>query len=217
MDQRAGALRVRSGGQAVALTLRGEIEEASTSRVTIRVGDRVAGEFEVGRQFERTIDHSGRVPGHRGERHRDREQCVVRSSRTTMAIGGSPEVGAEAVRVPDYAGFLARQSSELPNGLSTKRSQRLSRRSAAARATLTGAAGTAISRAAFSSVARPRQRCKRAAEGHRQKQDGVGIRDPHDAETRALYQARQRSAAVAPDFVAERWSDRPATIPSPPR
>lgn len=47
-------LRVRSGGQAVALTLRGEIEEAPTSRVTIRVGDRVAGEFGVGRQFQRT-------------------------------------------------------------------------------------------------------------------------------------------------------------------
>jgi hypothetical protein len=47
-------LRVRSGGQAVALTLRGEIEEASSSRVTIRVGDRIAGEFGVGRQFERT-------------------------------------------------------------------------------------------------------------------------------------------------------------------
>lgn len=48
-------LRVKAEGHAVALTLRGEIEEASTSRVTVRVGDRVAGAFEVGRTFERTV------------------------------------------------------------------------------------------------------------------------------------------------------------------
>jgi hypothetical protein len=48
-------LRVRSGGRAVALTLRGEIEEAASTRITIRVGDRVAGAFEAGRQFERTV------------------------------------------------------------------------------------------------------------------------------------------------------------------
>jgi hypothetical protein len=47
-------LRVRAEGHSVAITLRGEIEEASTSRVTIRAGDRVAATFEVGRQFERT-------------------------------------------------------------------------------------------------------------------------------------------------------------------
>jgi hypothetical protein len=45
---------VRAHGRAVALTLRGEIEEASTSHVIVRVGDRVAAEFSVGRQFART-------------------------------------------------------------------------------------------------------------------------------------------------------------------
>jgi hypothetical protein len=48
-------LRVRAEGHAVALSLRGEIEEFSTSRVTVRVGDRVAGAFEIGRTFARTV------------------------------------------------------------------------------------------------------------------------------------------------------------------
>jgi hypothetical protein len=49
------AIRVRAQGRAVALTLRGEIEEASTSHVVIRTGDGVAAEFDVGRTFTRTV------------------------------------------------------------------------------------------------------------------------------------------------------------------
>jgi len=49
------ALRVRAAGLGVALTLRGEIEEASTSHVTIRAGARVAAEFDVDRTFSRTV------------------------------------------------------------------------------------------------------------------------------------------------------------------
>jgi hypothetical protein len=49
------ALRVRAEGGGVALALRGEIEEASTSHVTIRAGERVAAEFDVGRTFSRTV------------------------------------------------------------------------------------------------------------------------------------------------------------------
>jgi hypothetical protein len=48
-------LRVRAEGHAVALTLRGEIEAASSSHVTIRAGGRVVGEFEAPRQFSRTV------------------------------------------------------------------------------------------------------------------------------------------------------------------
>lgn len=49
------AIRLRAEGHAVALTLRGEIEEASSSHVTVRAGDRVAAEFDVARTFSRTI------------------------------------------------------------------------------------------------------------------------------------------------------------------
>lgn len=49
------ALRVRAEGHGLALTLRGEIEEASTSHVTIRAGERVAAEFDVDRTFSRTV------------------------------------------------------------------------------------------------------------------------------------------------------------------
>ncbi len=48
-------LRVRAEGGGLALTLRGEIEEASTSHVTIRAGERVAAEFDVDRTFSRTV------------------------------------------------------------------------------------------------------------------------------------------------------------------
>jgi hypothetical protein len=48
-------IRARPEGHAVALTLRGTIEAASTSHVTIRAGDRVAAEFDVGRAFSRTV------------------------------------------------------------------------------------------------------------------------------------------------------------------
>jgi hypothetical protein len=48
-------IRTRSEGRSLALTLRGEIEEASVSRVTIRVGSEIAAEFSVGRSFSRTV------------------------------------------------------------------------------------------------------------------------------------------------------------------
>jgi hypothetical protein len=48
-------LRVRNGGRAVSLTLRGEIEEASSSHVIVRAGERIVAEFDVERTFQRTI------------------------------------------------------------------------------------------------------------------------------------------------------------------
>lgn len=48
-------LKVRAEGHAVALTLRGEIEAASTSHVTIRAGDRLVAEFDAPREFSRTV------------------------------------------------------------------------------------------------------------------------------------------------------------------
>jgi len=49
------AIRVRAEGHSVALTLRGELEAASSSHVVVRAGDAVAGEFDVGRSFARTV------------------------------------------------------------------------------------------------------------------------------------------------------------------
>ena len=49
------AIRVHSDGKAVALTLRGEIEAASSSHITIRAGNSVAAQFDVGRTFARTV------------------------------------------------------------------------------------------------------------------------------------------------------------------
>jgi hypothetical protein len=49
------SIRVRSGGNGVALTLRGEIEEASTSHVTVKAGEATAAAFDVGRTFSRTV------------------------------------------------------------------------------------------------------------------------------------------------------------------
>lgn len=48
-------LKVRAQGRAVSLTLRGEIEAAATSHVTVRVGDRTIAEFDVERSFTRTV------------------------------------------------------------------------------------------------------------------------------------------------------------------
>jgi hypothetical protein len=49
------AIRLRAEGHAVALTLRGEIEEASSSHVRVLAGDRLVAEFDVGRSFSRTV------------------------------------------------------------------------------------------------------------------------------------------------------------------
>jgi len=48
-------IRVRPEGHALALTLRGEIEEASLSQVTVRSGDRALAHITVGRTFEQTM------------------------------------------------------------------------------------------------------------------------------------------------------------------
>lgn len=48
------AIRVRAEDHALALTLRGEIEEASSSHVTVRAGERVLAQFDVGPSFTRT-------------------------------------------------------------------------------------------------------------------------------------------------------------------
>jgi hypothetical protein len=49
------AIRVRSEGHSIALALRGEIEEATSSHVVIRAGNAVAAAFDVGRTFSRTV------------------------------------------------------------------------------------------------------------------------------------------------------------------
>jgi len=48
-------IRVRPGSRALALTLRGELEQASSSRVTVRSGERVLAQFDVGTSFARTV------------------------------------------------------------------------------------------------------------------------------------------------------------------
>ena len=46
---------MRAGDHALALTLRGELEEASSSHVTIKAGDAVAAAFDVERSFSKTV------------------------------------------------------------------------------------------------------------------------------------------------------------------
>jgi hypothetical protein len=48
-------IRVRPEGHALALTIRGEIEEAASSQVTVRSGDRALARLTVGRTFEQTV------------------------------------------------------------------------------------------------------------------------------------------------------------------
>jgi hypothetical protein len=48
-------LRVRAEGHALALTLRGGLEAASSSRITVRAGDRVIATLDVDKTFEQTV------------------------------------------------------------------------------------------------------------------------------------------------------------------
>jgi hypothetical protein len=48
-------LRVRPEGRALVLTLRGELEEAKSSHLVVKAGERVVGEFDVEREFTRTL------------------------------------------------------------------------------------------------------------------------------------------------------------------
>ncbi len=152
-------IRLRPEGHAVALTLRGELEEASSSQVTVRAGNAVAAQFQVDRTFSRTVVIPADLLGAPEVALDHREQRVLRASRDPVAVAGPAASRPEAVRVLHQPGFLARQSSELPNGLLPTRSQRLSRRRAAVSAELTGAGGTLISWSADSSADSPRVRC----------------------------------------------------------
>ncbi|MBS1817185.1 MAG: hypothetical protein JSU08_04590 [Acidobacteria bacterium] len=49
------AIRVRAEGHALALTLRGEIEEASTSHVSVKAGSATVAAFDVDRTFTKTV------------------------------------------------------------------------------------------------------------------------------------------------------------------
>ena len=49
------ALLVKNEGHSVALTLRGEIEAASTSHIVVKAGTSVAAAFDVGQAFSRTV------------------------------------------------------------------------------------------------------------------------------------------------------------------
>jgi hypothetical protein len=48
-------IRVRPEGHALALTIRGEIEEATATQVTVRSGDRALAHFTLGKTFEQTV------------------------------------------------------------------------------------------------------------------------------------------------------------------
>lgn len=48
-------IRVRAEGHALALSLRGELEAAGSSHVTVRAGERVVAQFDVGQRFSRTV------------------------------------------------------------------------------------------------------------------------------------------------------------------
>ncbi len=48
-------MRVRAEGHGLFLTMRGEVEAAATSHVTVRAGETVLDQFEVGRSFSRTL------------------------------------------------------------------------------------------------------------------------------------------------------------------
>ena len=111
------AIRVRSEGHAVALTLRGEIEEATSSHVVVRAGNAVAADFDVGRTFSRTVlIPAASLPGPENAITIESE-CLVRAGGKALAFRRSPPPWLEVVRMSGYAGFLARQSRELPNGI----------------------------------------------------------------------------------------------------
>jgi hypothetical protein len=49
------AIRVRSEGHALALTLKGELEAASSSHIVVRAGNSIVAKFDVAKSFSRTI------------------------------------------------------------------------------------------------------------------------------------------------------------------
>jgi hypothetical protein len=48
-------LQLRSSGQSAQLSIRGRLEAASSSRITVRAGDQLVTAFDVGRAFDRTV------------------------------------------------------------------------------------------------------------------------------------------------------------------
>jgi hypothetical protein len=56
-------LRARGGGQPLSLYLEGELEEADTSRVVVRVGDRILADQQVGRSFAMNVNVPGGIVG----------------------------------------------------------------------------------------------------------------------------------------------------------
>ncbi len=123
-------------------------KRGARSSLTVKAGETVIVKERVGSRLRRQHEDSRRCTGPwRACRERDchRDRRRLRAGGRPLAHARPPPARAEDLRVPDHSGFLARQSSELPNGLSNALSHQLSTRSAAASSALTGAGGTEMS------------------------------------------------------------------------
>ncbi len=197
------AIRVRAEGNGLALTLRGEIEAASTSHVTVKAGDAVAAAFDVERTFSRTVI----IP--RALLSAPETVLTIESSAFyvpaayQVAVRRSAHAGSEARGVHAQPDFLARHRSELPNGLSNARQppafdlQRGSQREIDRHRRH----ADLLIRILFGR--QPPPPLDRAGERHRRQENRVGVRDPIQCETSAGHQPREARPAVAAHLMAE--------------
>ena len=198
-----GAIRVRGAARSVAiaptdahseqrpqalrLVLTGETDPLPRpSRVTVRAADRVIAEFTVGRTFSvQAVIAGDLLTADENVIVVETDQVVVPAERSRQDAG-SPASWLASLRRPAQTGFLARQISELPNGPSKCRSQRLSSSSSAVSRLLIGAAGTEISRGFGCETPPP---LHHPQSGEREEQRDVGVGEPHDREAGAGDQA----------------------------
>ena len=143
----------------------------------------------------------------RRRHHRARDRSELLAGRPQPAQRRSPPSGAADLQGGDQddrpAGFLARQSSELPNGASNARSHSASRCMTAVMMALIGAGGTEISASASLSRRRPRRRWISRAIASAGNSVALRVGQPLDEEARPLQPRPQIGAAVAPDLPAQ--------------
>ena len=107
----------------------GRSRRTTSSHVVVRVGDRLVAEQQVGRVFSMSAAMPAGLVGPDGARRHVETSAWYVPGKQTPALARSTPPRAQDLLAPARAGFLARQRSELPTGLSNTVNHQLSTRS----------------------------------------------------------------------------------------
>ena len=208
----AATVRVHSGGQDVVLRFSGEspLEDFDRApKVSVRGGGTMLGTYQPSSAFTYDVQIAAHVLEQAGgvitletdrtfvpdERthNGDRRRLGLRIYSLTVR----PARGFSRALTP---GFLARQSSELPHGMLTRRRARASSARSSVRHGVHGGHGGGDLEASFLHRGQAGDPLDRPHREHQREQRGIRVRQAHDLETGMLDDTFQARPTVAAEF-----------------